>query len=131
VKVREAPDLEQQADQQCLDESDVALALGGLVPEQPFARAQPAVKTVKRLARAFPGLRGADDDRDLDAAAPPQCERHVQERRVPFLLIGNAMALEQPTRQFHHRADARGYDHVARRIEILRAEGLGVAGHDG
>ena len=131
VKVREAARTwQQQALQQLLDECDVALALGGFIAEEPFARAQPAVESVQRLARPLPCLRGAHDDRNLDAAAPPQRERRVQERRVPFFVVGNAMALEQPARQFHHRTDARRHDHVARRIEILRADGPGVADHD-
>ena len=122
--------MEEQALQQLLDECDVALALGGLVAEEPFAGAQPAVESIQRLARTFPRLRGAHHDRDLDAAAPPQRERHMQQRRVPFFVVGNTVALEQPARQLHHRADARGHDHVAGRIEILRADGLRVADHD-
>ena len=54
----------------------------------------------------------------------------VQQRRVPFFVVGNTMALEQPARQLHRRAEARGHDHVAGRIEILRADGLRVADHD-
>src|SRR4029450_13793678 len=76
----------------------------------------------------------ADDDRDLDAAVALPCEQHVQQRRVPFFLVGNGMALEQPPRQFHHRTDARRDDHESGRIEVLRpgaAEGHDeLDGHD-
>ncbi len=121
VEIGEAPHCQEQPVEEGFDERRVGGALRRCVSIQPFARTQPRVEAVQRLARAFPRCRGRDDDRHFDTAAAPPREDGVDQRCVAFFLVGNRRAFEEPARQFDHRTDTRRHDDIARRIVVLHS----------